>query len=227
MIKGGRPLLLDLFCGAGGAGAGYNRAGFEVVGVDINPQPHYPFEFHQGDALEYLRRHGHEFDAVHSSPPCQRFSPLGRLHAKAGYQDKHPDLIGAVRDALRALGKPYVIENVVGAPLIDPVMLCGSFFWELRVYRHRLFEASFPLRQPEHKPHGDKTPSAGRGKSPKGYVTVSGTGGVIGVPYQYLCWAMGIHWMKKPELSQSIPPAYTHYIGTQLLPHVTPSPDAP
>jgi DNA (cytosine-5)-methyltransferase 1 len=215
-----RPRLLDLFCCQGGAGYGYHLAGFEVVGVDIVDQPRYPFEFHRADALEYVAAHGHEFDAIHASPPCQKFTTLGNLHHKNGYAAKHVDLIAATRAALRATGKPYVIENVPTAPLENPIMLCGSMFG-LRVYRHRCFETSWLMLAPYHVPHHDNTPSAGRGKSDKGFVCVSGTGGVQGVPYAYLCGAMGSDWMDKYGLSQSIPPAYTQYIGAYLMDAIT------
>jgi len=211
-----RPRLLDLFCGAGGAAMGYYRAGFDVTGVDIAPQPRYPFAFVRGDALEYAAAHGHEYDAIHASPPCQAFTELGRLHAKNGYHAKHVDLVAETRLLLRETGKPYVIENVPFAPLENPFMLCGSMFG-LRVYRHRIFETSWFQLAPPHVPHGDTTPHAGRGMSPKGFVTVSGSGGVQGVSFEYLCDAMGVDWMRKPELSQSIPPAYTEYIGAYLL----------
>lgn len=211
-----RPRLLDLFCCAGGAAMGYCRAGFDVTGVDIVAQPRYPFEFVQADALEYVARHGHEFDAIHASPPCQKFTALGRLHHKNGYGAWHVDLIAETRRALQRIGKPYVIENVPGAPLENPIMLCGTMFG-LRVYRHRCFESSWLMLAPSHIAHDDLTPPAGRGMSPKGFVTVSGSGGVQGVPYEYLCGAMGIYWMRKPELSQAIPPAYTEYIGAYLM----------
>ena len=133
-----RPRLLDLFCGAGGAGMGYSRAGFEVVGVDIAPQKHYPFEFHQADALEYLAQHGAEFDAIHASPPCQRYSAI--THAKRT-ENNYPDLIPSTREALIKCDRPYVIENVPRAPLINPLILCGTMF-DLHVIRHRLFEMS-------------------------------------------------------------------------------------
>ena len=134
--------MLDLFCGAGGAGMGYSRAGFDVVGVDINPQPHYPFEFHQADALEYLADHWREFDVIHASPPCQAYSMASTQWRKSGKQ--YPDLIKPTRTALQKTGKSYVIENVVGAPLINPTILNGSFFG-MRVRRTRLFETSFPI----------------------------------------------------------------------------------
>ena len=131
-----KPRLLDLFCGAGGAAMGYHRAGFEVVGVDIKPQPHFPFEFHQVDALTYTLD---GFDAYHASPPCQRYSCAVNLHNN---RDSHPDLIDIVRNILLKTGKHYVIENVPGSPLINPTQLCGSAFG-LRVRRHRLFEITF------------------------------------------------------------------------------------
>ncbi|MCE5324915.1 MAG: DNA cytosine methyltransferase [Planctomycetaceae bacterium] len=138
--------LLDLFCKAGGAAMGYHRAGFEVVGVDIEKQPRYPFEFHQGDALEYLAARGHEFDAIHASPPCQRHSNLTR---RWGRNSSHPDRIADVRKGLMRTGKPYVIENVVGAPLCNAIMLCGSMFGlgaaGFYLERHRLFESNVML----------------------------------------------------------------------------------
>jgi DNA (cytosine-5)-methyltransferase 1 len=134
-----KPRLLDLFCGAGGCSAGYERAGFEVVGVDIEPQPNYPFEFHQADALTFPRD---GFDVIHASPPCQAFSALKHLTTR-----EHPRLVEPARAMLRESGLPYVIENVVGAPLLSPVMLCGSGFG-LDVQRHRLFETNFPVMSP-------------------------------------------------------------------------------
>lgn len=212
--------LLDLFSGAGGAAMGYHEAGFdEIVGVDIVPQPRYPFTFIQGDALEYVRHHGHEFDAIHSSPPCQGYNSLhkvnGRLHGK-----RYPDLIAATRKALQATGKPYVIENVVDAKkhLIDPVMLCGTFFG-LKVYRHRLFECNPSLSrlQPKHVPHDDRSPGCnGNRTSPKGYITVCGGKGG-GFRIEPASKAMGINWMIRRELAQAIPPAYTRWIGRHLL----------
>ena len=130
--------LLDLFCGAGGAAMGYHRAGFDdITGVDIKPMPRYPFKFIQGDALEYLAAHGAEYDVIHASPPCQAYSIM--QHANHMRKD-HPDLVDSVRDALKQTGKPWIIENVPGAPLIDPILLCGLSFG-LRVIRHRLFES--------------------------------------------------------------------------------------
>jgi len=207
-----RPRLLDLFCCAGGTGMGYHRAGFDVVGVDINPQPHYPFEFHQGDALEYLAAHGHEFDAIHASPPCQAFTNARKLQGNT-----HPDLIAPVRAMLVALELPWVIENVVGAPLISPVLLCGSMFDGLRVYRHRLFEANFPIAVPTHPSHVAKNTKMGR--PPKADEFMHVVGHFSGVPEARI--AMGIEWMGQSGLREAIPPAYTEYIGRQLTDWLT------
>src|SRR5688500_14342326 len=122
-----RPRLLDLFSGAGGCSVGYHRAGFDVVGVDVRPQPRYPFTFHQGDALEFCRAHAHEFDAIHASPPCQAYS-VSR-HINAGPDAKqHPDLVDATREELERARLPWVMENVVGAPMHRPIVLCGLMF---------------------------------------------------------------------------------------------------
>ncbi len=216
-----KPRLLDLFCGAGGASMGYHQAGFEVVGVDIRPQPRYPFAFVQADALEYVAAHGHEFDVIHASPPCQAYTRLRRLvEGKTGRKRAYPDLVAPTREALRATGKIYVIENVEGAPLKHPIMLCGEMFG-LRVFRHRFFEVSVFLLAPPHPKH------------PRGSTTVSHRGGnssfahgathitVAGNAYHAEDGrvAMGIHWMTRRELSQAIPPAYTRWIGEQLLAH--------
>lgn len=215
MAQSGRiKRVLDLFCGAGGASMGlaYAFPEAEIVGVDIVAQPRYPFTFFRGDAMKFRLA---DFDFIWASPPCQKNTKLRNIHLKRGYADKHQDWIAPTRRRLLKTKVPWVIENVVGAPLINPTMLCGSMFPKLRVYRHRLFETSYPVHQLAHHPHNDHTPAAGRGKSPKGFVVVCGTGGVIGVPYSYLCKAMGIDWMKKYELSQSIPPAFSQYIAEQ------------
>lgn len=224
-----KPRLLDMYCGAGGAAVGYHRAGFEVVGVDIAPQKHYPFTFVKGDALAYALAHGYEFDAVHASPPCQAHTGLKALYQGTDYAERHVDLIPHTRFVLQALGLPYIIENVAGAKkaLRNPVMLCGADFG-LKVYRHRFFESSFTLHVPEHVPHGDRTPGAGRGTSPKGFVTVTGTGGQMkGADYggltfrQYAAKAMQIDWyMTRQEQSESIPPAFTEFLGRQLIAHI-------
>ena len=208
--------LLDLFCGAGGAGMGYHRAGFEVVGVDNRPQPRYPFEFHQADALEFCRQHGHEFDAIHASPPCQAYSGLRGL----GKQSHRPQvrLIGPMRDALRAAGRPFVIENVVGAPLESPVVLCGQFFG-LEVRRHRLFECSFRVDQPDCRAFHKPRPMAVYGDHPERHTYKPGSGGYINRAHTLADGqrGMGIDWMDWRELTQAIPPAYTEFIGKQLI----------
>ncbi len=208
--------LLDLFCGAGGCAMGYSRAGFDVVGVDLAPQPNYPFEFHQGDALEYLAAHGAEFDVIHASPPCQAFSVSTAVHGKAG-RSKHKNLIPSTRQLLVDAGRPYIIENVNGAPLArGSIMLCGMMFG-LRVLRHRLFETRDFLFSPPHPRHpkGMLTNSHrayDRGESP--YVCVVGHN--FSRPEGEK--AMGIDWMRsRRELSQAIPPAYTEYLGKQLI----------
>ena len=198
--------LLDLYCGAGGAGMGYNRAGFEVVGVDIKPQPNYPFEFVQADALEYLREHGHKFDVIHASPPCQAHSSLTVLTSTK----EHMDLIPATREALQKTGKPYIIENVPGAPLLDPLTLCGTEFG-LGVARHRLFESNMMLTG-----HG-KCNHAGK----ELYTVLTKSCRVIGdmrgpSSHEQGKKAMGVDWMTQFELGLAIPPAYTEFLGLQL-----------
>ncbi|MBF6277050.1 class I SAM-dependent methyltransferase [Nocardia nova] len=210
-----KPRLLDLFCCAGGAGTGYARAGFEVTGIDISPQPNYPFEFHQADALEYLAQHGNEFDAVHASPPCQAYTPLGALHRHKTY----PDLVAATRAALDETGLPYVIENVMSAPLIKErsIRLCGEMFG-LRTYRHRRFESRLSLTAPAHPKH--VTPTATKQRRERfaagDHVSITGDVGTYLGPA-----CMGIDWMNGNELCQAIPPAYTEYIGRQLIAAVT------
>ena len=196
-----KPRILDLFCGAGGAAMGYARSGFEVIGVDINPQPNFPFEFHQADALTFPFD---GFDAIHASPPCQHYTWSARRWGK-----EFPDLVDPVRDRLRAWGGLYVMENVIGAPLHNPIVLCGEMFG-LRVIRHRLFETNWHVVAPRHIKH--------RGKVRDGhYVTVAGHGGHGKTQLHLWKAAMGIDWMNRYELTQSIPPAFTEYIGHQLL----------
>lgn len=191
--------LLDLFCGAGGAGMGYHFAGFEVVGVDIAPQLHYPFEFHQADALEYLREHGSQFDLIHASPPCQHYSAIQNITKN---KHKWPDLVEPVRKLLQASGKPYVIENVAGAPLRVDLMLCGSAFG-LGMIRHRIFEISFPV------PVLNFTCRHENMYDPWHY----GTNQRV-----EMSKAMKIDWfMTRQEVREAIPPAYTEYIGKYAL----------
>lgn len=185
---------------------GYALAGFEVVGVDIDPQPRYPFEFHQADAMDFVASHGHEFDAIHASPPCQAYSETLRIRG-----NDHPGLIPPTRRALKAAGAPWVIENVPGSPLIDPIELCGAMFG-LKTYRHRLFETSFHASAPPHPGH--KVKQAKMGRPPQDGEFIHVVGNFSGVDYARE--AMDIDWMKRDEIAQAIPPAYTEYIGRQL-----------
>lgn len=215
--------LLDLFCGAGGAAAGYRSAGFsDIVGVDVHPQPRYPFAFVQADALAYLAAHGNDFDAIHASPPCQRWSTATATRRAQGYV--YLDLLAPCRALLIEVGRPWVIENVPAAPVKAPaVTLCGLMFG-LQVFRHRLFETSFWPFAPDHPAHAE------RAIGNDGMVTVAGRGGwttteqtararASGAKSNKTTWAraMGIDWMLRRELAQAIPPAYTHFIGRQLL----------
>jgi DNA (cytosine-5)-methyltransferase 1 len=188
--------LLDLFCGAGGAAAGYYKAGFEITGVDINPQPHYPFKFIQADAMTFNLN---GYDVIHASPPCQSYSVI--THMKR--VKSRPKLIEPLRELLLKNGKHFVIENVEGAPLRNPLLLCGSSFG-LKMIRHRLFEiypkTPFCLFPPcNHKGMYD--------------------------PWHYginqlenISKALGIDWfMTRPEVREAIPPAYTEWIGKQLM----------
>lgn len=220
-----KPYLLDLYCGAGGAARGYADAGFEVVGVDINPQPRYPYEFHQYDALTLLRaqRNGwegwpHHFDAVHASPPCHDHSTLSSITGADG----SGALLATTRELLARLGRPYVIENVMGAPMREALVLCGSelglstHYNGRRIWlrRHRQFESNILLMGAggcncygRHiigvYGHGD---GGGRGRR-KGW---KGT-------FALRKDVMGIDWMNRDELAQAIPPAYTRFIGEQLI----------
>jgi len=197
--------ILDLFCGAGGASEGYFQAGFDVVGVDIKPQPHYPYKFFQADALT-VSTDG--FDAIHASPPCQRHSRMSGC--RPGLSDTYPDLIAPIRAKLQAAGVPWVIENVPGSPLENPVTLCGQMFG-LELYRHRLFETSFPISVPDHPPHTVPASKAGHWK-PGTIMSVAGKC----YPKVQVQKAMGINWMTTEEMSESIPPAYTRFIGERL-----------
>lgn len=215
-----RPRLLDLFCGAGGAATGYHEAGFEVVGVDIKSQPRYPFQFIQADAMKLDEGFLSGFHAIHASPPCQRYSDLAKRNGNA---DAHPDLVEPVRMLLHFIGRPYVIENVEGAPLIDPVKLCGTMFPGLRVLRHRLFETDWPLTQPVHPKHPlvytrDKRKAHFQRLDQEiAFVQVTGGGNCSKAA---AADAMDIDWMTKSELNEAIPPAYTRFIGEQLMAHL-------
>ena len=212
-----RLRLLDLFSCAGGAGMGYHRAGFEVVGVDLVHQPRYPFEFHQADAFEFLAAHWQEFDVIHASPHCQPHSKTRAIHKNKTWDpttknNAVADQVDHLRPLLQATGKPYVIENVPGAPLINPIRLRGNQFG-LRVIRDRLFEVHpWILSSPLTPITG--TTNSHRGMSTGGkYITVAGHNFLVAEARE----AMGIDWMNGKELAQAIPPAYTEWIGKQLL----------
>ena len=203
-----RPRLLDLFCGAGGVSAGYARAGFEVVGVDVSPMPNYPFEFHRADALTFPLD---GFDAYHASAPCQDHSPLAALVGGHGTGW----MLAAARERLASTGKPYVLENVPGAPMRPDVILCGHMFG-LRTRRHRWFElGGFSCLAPPHvhRPGVRTATSRRRERWAQGWdVSVTGDVGTYVGPE-----ALGIDWMTGDELSQAIPPAYAEYVGGFLI----------
>lgn len=216
--------LLDLFSNAGGAGSGYARAGFQVTGVDIERQPHYPFRFFQADAMTFPLD---GFDAIHASPPCQAYSVTKHTHDK-----QHPDLLGPTRDRLVQSGVPWIIENVVGAPMRDPLMLCGTMFdltavdddgTTLFLRRHRLFESSEllfapgPCRCPEFKARGWRVGGVyGGGSSDRAHAQFVRRGGYT--PRGHVRRAlMGMDWTTQDELSQAIPPVYTEWLGMQLM----------
>jgi DNA (cytosine-5)-methyltransferase 1 len=200
--------LLDLYCGAGGAAMGYHRAGFSVVGVDHVEQPRYPFKFHCADALEFCRKHGREYDVIHASPPCQGYS-----RTRAIWKREHKLLVAPTRALMIGIGKPYIIEMVTASPLEgNVIVLCGEMFG-LKVFRHRWFETSVFLLGPPHPKHNGKAVKVGRRPSAGDYMTVAGH--FSDVSYARQC--MGIDWMTREELSQAIPPAYTEFIGRQLV----------
>lgn len=210
-----RPKMLDLFCCEGGAAQGYHRAGFDVTGVDVAPQSRYPFRFYEADALEFLRLLIHgvvgDWDAIHASPPCQDYSKAMR-HLTGGY----PRLIDPVRALLKATGLPWIIENVPGAPL--PVQtdlfgahgteLCGTMFG-LPIWRHRLFETSFPVSAPRGCDHTAQPMNPHRAVRPGGRTTEAE-------------WreAMGVGWMSRHAAREAVPPPYAEHIGHALLEHL-------
>lgn len=214
--------VLDLFCCAGGAAMGYARAGFEVVGVDHCPQPRYPFEFIQADVSTLDPSFLAGFDAIHASPPCQKYTAASALQGR-----DHVDLIPETRAMLQASGRPYIIENVPGAPLLNPVTLCGLSMG-LNVKRHRLFESNillFGTECPKGHPgdwlivfgYSALRRSKGAGTGPK---KDRGKSKGKSVPHAETCAAMGIDWMNRSEISQAIPPAYTEHLGRQLMAHL-------
>ena len=192
---------------------GYHRAGFEVVGVDIKPQPNYPFEFHQADALEFLPD---GFDAIHASPPCQAYSTAAAQARKRGVA--YAALLPRTRALVQLSGLPYVIENVAGAPLINAITICGSSFG-LMVRRHRLFECSFPVMAMPCAHHLQTEPRYWTGWRPGGKRRLSTVAQVYGNGGHAHEWAeaMGIDWMTHHELREAIPPAYTEHIGEYLM----------
>lgn len=202
-------ILLDLFCGGGGAAMGYHRAGFTVIGVDNKPQPRYPFKFIQADALCYAVAFGRQFDVIHASPPCQAYS------CSTPDKSKHKEMIDITRDVLQWIGKPYIIENVGGAKrhMINPLMLCGTMFG-LNVIRHRYFECKPTIWfAPATCKHN--RPVVKQGSAPKNGEFHSITGHFSGVEEGQK--AMGIDWLGQKELSQAIPPAYTEFLGNQIM----------
>lgn len=212
-----KPRLLDLFCCAGGATRGYQRAGFYVVGVDIRPQPNYVGdEFVQADALTFPLD---GFEAVHASPPCQASSDLQKQNKRV-----YPQLIPPIRERLRDWGGVYVIENVEGAPLVDPVKICGASIPGLRVIRHRLFESNVPLsgntcprRHPLVFTYDKRKAHHGQLNQDESFVQVTG-GGNCTVANKRA--AMGVPWMTGAEANEAIPPAYAEFIGLQLTEHL-------
>lgn len=220
---------------------GYYRAGFDVVGVDIKPQPRYPFTFVQGDALEYIAEHGAKFDAIHASPPCQAHSTIAKQQRTRRAYD-HPDLVAPTRDLLTAAGLPWIMENVPGAPFVNYLVLCGSSFG-LDVRRHRLFEFGgwHPTLVPPCAHHWQLPRFRSLDKRRRGLasavVPVHGTrqlASVVGVhghlnyagEQELRCRAMGIEWMTPYELTQAIPPAYTEWLGHRLLAAMQPTVNA-
>ncbi len=227
--------LLDLFCCAGGAGMGYHRAGFEVVGVDLRPQPRYPFEFIEADVLSLDPAVIAGFDAVHASPPCQAHTAMKTMHNAK----EHLDLVPETRALLNASGRPWIMENVVGAPLLDPILLCGTMFGlgveDAELRRHRLFETSFSIPLHPECQHGARATIGVYGEHVRNRqrartIGIYGEGardsrrkfdkGVPDFTSDQGRAAMGIDWMTLAELSQAIPPAYTEWLGHQLMAHI-------
>jgi DNA (cytosine-5)-methyltransferase 1 len=208
-----RPRLLDLFCGAGGAAMGYHRAGFDVVGVDLFRQHHFPFEFVQADALDLDPGFVRSFEAIHASPPCQLYT---RKPASFGRERKHfaelPDLVGPTRALLQATGKPWAMENVPGAPMRSDVMLCGSQFG-LRIIKHRHFELSFTpaFLLPSCNHRGAYYPFEGEGRSAAEHREAQGT------PWIPIHGGRDRKAGRTGDLNNAIPPAYTEWVGGHLL----------
>lgn len=215
-----RPRLLDLFCCQGGASQGYVNAGFDVVGVDIDPQPRYPFKFVQADAIEFFTNHAHQFDAWHASPPCQAHTNAQKIMG-----NYHRDFIVPTRRMFAeanqyrvrngATAVPWVIENVPGAPLIQPGELCGQMFG-LETYRHRLFETNWDYTPPSHMPHSARTTKMGRAPVDGEYMHIVGNFSGVDRGRE----VMGMPWANRNGLREAIPPAYAEHIGRQLIVHL-------
>lgn len=249
-----KPLLIDLFCGVGGAGMGYHRAGFDVIGVDKLPQPEYPFQMFRSDAIEFIdsylvdspgwpRVAGRPIAAIHASPPCKRFSTLSK---SLGYES-HTDLLTPAREALYRLDDklgrgqiPWIIENVPGAPMRSPIVLCGSMFglqieavdesgkpWDgndsfkgAYLQRHRLFESNILLMVPGPCNHNNVRNAKGEQIRAMGVYGNGRGGGELKFRTANAAQAkalMGIDWAGRIGVTQAVPPAYTEYLGTQLL----------
>lgn len=213
-----RPKLLDLFCGAGGCSVGYHRAGFDVTGVDIEPHRDYPFELIVADALEVLAGpFVAGFDVIHASPPCPRYSAATNARGSAL---NHPDLVPPVQALLRATGQPYVIENVPGAPLDHPLLICGWAMGLKHLRRHRLFESNIPLMSPGCLcPNGDSVSVFGHSGEDRRRATKAKYGGARkSLELADARAIMRVPWMSdRADVSDAIPPAYTEYLGAQLL----------
>lgn len=203
---------LDGFCKQGGASIGYHDAGFDMTGIDLEPQPRYPFTFVQGDFLEYAADCWREYDFIHTSPPCQWYSKTWQINSRF-----HPDLIPPVRKLLQQIKIPWIIENVPEAPLHFPVTLCGTMFG-LRTYRHRLFETSgFQLTQPEHPKHVAKNAKMGRPVKDGEFLHI--VGNFSGV--QLARDIMEMPHADRDGLREAIPAAYSRYVGTHLARHLS------
>ena len=203
------PRLLEVYCGAGGSAVGFARAGWKVDGVDNVAQRNFPYKFFKADAVEFIKEHGHRYHAITGGPVCKRYSKTWRINNR-----DHPAQIPATREAMRATGLPYVIENVEDAlpELINPMMLCGQDFG-LRTYRHRYFESNVPMTRPcRHAPHVRPTVKMGRTIGPDDYYHA--VGHFEGV--ELIRLDMGVEWMNRDEIAQCIPPAYTEHVGTLL-----------
>lgn len=222
------PIVYDVCCGVGGASMGYRRAGFNVIGIDLNAQPDYPFEFHQMDVRHLigaqLRWGGAAF--IHFSPPCQKHSALTK---GTNYGRQYTDVLEYCRELGKESGVPYVIENVQGAPLRKDVVLCGEMFG-LGVIRHRVFEFGNmpPMPQPEEKPHRGRVAGYRHGQWYDGpYKAVYGDGGGKGTVREWQ-QAMGIYWTSnRKSIAEAIPPAYTECIGRYVADHLRTTPDTP